>query len=363
MGKKFKKNGVYVFKIKDSADCEDFYFDKEYEYDVYYFKTKKLYDENHDSISQDAMKEYFVESVKGLLPRNVINSVFTDECNLIIEEDNLLENKPIKMDKNKFYCIVLDVEHIDALIFGGLKYKQKVYKFKTKEEQKEFIESGKCAGKLVEEQSRVLHVVDEENVTYLASWGNNIKVLEKDYILAQAIFDTYRDNSVTKVIFYPSLDTYVFNCHEDYIMEAVNSLSAFSTKERTTDEFFKEVEDNFVIESGKKLQYKYIGKSIESSPEDLYITSDESIYMVSTFPKFDIIWTDEEIAEITNLLYYKKLFDALQSDSPDDIKFITQFLIKNKILNEQGELLEPYKNMVYVDGSAKKSKGTPKTKK
>lgn len=363
MEKKFKKNGVYVFKIKDSSDIDDFYFDKEYEYDVYYFKTKKLYDENHDSISQDAMKEYFVESVKGLLPRNVINSVFTDECNLIIEEDNLMENKPVKMEKNKFYCVVLDIEHIDALIFDGFKYKQKVYEFKTKEEQKRFIDSGKCAGKLVEDQSRVLHVVDEENVTYLASCGNNIKVLEKDYILAQALFNTYRDNSVTKVIFYPSLDTYVFNCHEDYIVEAINILSEFSFKERTTDEFFKEVEDTFAIENGKKLKYKYIGKSIEASPEDLYITLDESIYMVSTFPKFDIIWTEEEMGEITNLLYYKKLFDALQSDSPDDIKFVTEFLIKNKILNEQGQLLEPYKNMVYVDGSTKKSKGTFKTKK
>lgn len=361
MGKKFKKNGVYVFKIRDSADCEDFYFDKEYEYDVYYFKTKKLYDENHDSISQDAMKEYFVESVKGLLPRNVINSVFTDECNLIIEEDNLLENKPVKMDKNKFYCVVLDVEHIDALIFDGLKYKQKVYEFKTKEEQKSFIDSNKCAGRLVEEQSRVLHVVDDKNVTYLASSGNNIKVLEKDYILAQAIFDTYRDNSVTKVIFYPSLDTYVFNCHEDYIIEAINLLSEFSFKERTTDEFIKEVE--LALEGGKKLQYKYIGKSIESSPEDLYITLDESIYMVSTFPKFDIIWTKKEIDEISNLLYYKKIMDALQSDSPEDIKFVAEFLIKNKILNEHGELLEPYKNAIFVDSSPKKIKGTSKTKK
>ena len=85
--------------------------------------------------------------------------------------------------------------------------------------------------------------------------------------------------------------------------------------------------------------------------------------MVSTIPKVDIIWSEEEMNQISNVLYYKKLSDALKSNSPEDIKFITEILIQNKILNEQGKLLEPYKNAVYVDGSAKKSKGTSKTKK
>ena len=361
MEKKFKKSGVYVFKIKDSSECEKFYFDKEYEYDIYYFKTKKIYDEVFDSNSSEMMQKYFVESVKGLLPRNIINSVYMDELTGIIGKDEMYENKPVKIDGDKFYCIVLDAEHVDALIFDGLRYKQKVYEFKTKLDQSKFIESGKCTGKLVEEQSKVLSVVEDYNVTYLVASGNNTKVLEKDYILDQEVFDTYKNNQVTKVIFYPSLDTYVFNCHEDYIIEAINILSEFSFKERTADEFIKEVEGT--LERGKKLQYKYIGKSIQSSPEDLYITSDESIYMVSTIPKVDIIWSEEEMNQISNVLYYKKLSDALKSNSPEDIKFITEFLIQNKILNEQGKLLEPYKNAVYVDGSAKKSKGTSKTKK
>ena len=47
--KEFNKTGLYLFKVKFDLEDDEIYWDKEYEYDIYYFKTKKLYEENKDS--------------------------------------------------------------------------------------------------------------------------------------------------------------------------------------------------------------------------------------------------------------------------------------------------------------------------
>ena len=360
MEKKFKKNGVYIFKIKNSLEAEEFYLDKEYEYDIYYFKSKELYDKSFDSDSSVFKKDFFQESVKGLLPGKMTNAVYMNDFYEIIDSNEILENKPIEINKNKFYCIVLEVENIDSLIYNEHNYKQRIFEFKSEQEQKQYIVNKKNTGKLIENQNKNLKVIYDENVTYLVSCGNNIKVLEKDYVLDDDVFNTIGDNEITKVIFYPSLDTYIFNCHEDYIIDATNSLSDFSDKDTTPEEFVDEVE--FALENGTKLEYKYIGKSKEASPENLYSTSNESVYIVSTFPITEIVFSDKSIAALSNVAYYKKISDALQNNSSEDIKFIAEFLIKNQILNIQGELLEPYKSEFYVDSSAKINKGTTKTK-
>ena len=353
--KNFKKNGVYVIKIKSSTEIEEFYFDKEYEYDIYYFKSKDIYNDLVGS-----MDEYFQESVKGKLPKDIPNVVYQDDEGGKIQDNEILDKEPVKINKDKFYCVVLEVPHIDSLIFDEQSYKQKVYEFNSEKEQQQFIKNGKNTGKLIENQSRRLKLIDDENVSYLVSSKDNLKELQRDYVLSDDVFNTYRDNQMTKVIFYPSCDTCVFNCHEDYIVEAVNLLSGFSDKEVSVEKFIETVKET--LETGKTLEYQYIGKSKDVNPEDSYETCDESVFVLSNYPTVDIIWSNESLDALSNISYYKKLSKALQEGTKDDVKFVLDFLLKNKILNEEGKLLEPYNKAFYVDDSNKK-KATSKTKK
>ena len=79
---KFNKKGVYLFAIKNLGDEVEVYWDKEYEYDIYYFKSQSIYRDNRLGYMDkpDSKTEFFVETVKGLVPKELKNAKYmTDD--------------------------------------------------------------------------------------------------------------------------------------------------------------------------------------------------------------------------------------------------------------------------------------------
>lgn len=108
---KFNKNGIYLFAIKNLHDEVEVYWDKEYEYDIYYFKSQSIYRDNKlgHKFKTDGKTEFFVETVKGLLPKDLQNAKYmVEETGEEIEYEEFISNAPISFNKSKFYCIVID---------------------------------------------------------------------------------------------------------------------------------------------------------------------------------------------------------------------------------------------------------------
>lgn len=303
--KKFNKKGVYLFAIKNLGDEVEVYWDKEYEYDIYYFKSQSIYRDNRLGYMDkpDSKTEFFVETVKGLVPKELKNAKYmVEETGEEIEYEEFIANAPISFDKSKFYCIVIEVEHIDSLLFNLHEYRQKIYEFETETNQKDFAIHGKKVGKLIEDKTRILRHIESEdvsNVIYLVSSGTKTKEFKKEYLLNEDVFDVTGD--INRVIFYPSLDTYVFNCHEDYIFEAIDNLSKFTLDDFDSDKFIEEVKS--WADDCNNFTCKYIGKAVELNPSNRHCNFDnETIYFVNTFLKLDIIWTQEECDAINQVI-------------------------------------------------------------
>ena len=104
--------------------------------------------------------------------------------------------------------------------------------------------------------------------------------------------------------------------------------------------------DNVEITADDQTKYLVLMKDVNKD------TSQEEL--IKVFKK-----CPESIKEILDTKMDTK---ALKERTKDDVNFVLDFLLKNKILNEEGKLLEPYKKAFYVDDSNKK-KATSKTKK
>ena len=181
-------------------------------------------------------------------------------------------------------------------------YRQKIYEFETEAKQKDFAIHGKKVGKLLEDKTRILRYIESEdvsNVIYLVSSGTKIKEFKKEYLLDDEVFDV--TGYITRVIFYPSLDTYVFNCHEDGIFDAIDNLSKFTLDDFDSAKFIEEVKE--WAEDCDNFTCKYIGKVSELNPSNRHCNfDDETIYFVNTFLKLSIIWKPEEIAAISHVI-------------------------------------------------------------
>lgn len=297
---KFNKKGIYLFAIKNLKEEETIYWEKEYEYIIYYFESRKLYNQyiGTDKLNRD----FLVERAKGVLPKTLNNAEYmVYETGEEIEPEVIVGETPIKLKKDKFYCVVIRVNHIDELVFETNMYSQKIYEFETEKEQQAFVTKGENVGKLLEDKTRVLlkDLEDASNVVYLLSSKKGTKVFKKDYLLDKEVFYTAED--LTKVIFYPSLDTYVFNCHEDCIFEAVQNMSSFSLKDLDYDKFIRELKSS--VDDGKQFTCKYIGKAAEVNPDNPHYDFDgECIHVINTYFKLDIIWKSEEIDAINHVI-------------------------------------------------------------
>lgn len=308
MKKQFKKNGIYLFVLKNINEKESIYYDREYEYDVYYFGSKKEY-----SKSIKNKEKFFVESKKGLLPKEIKNAEYFDINNKKISSDRFENHQPQELSENKFYCVIIETEHVDSLIFDADEYEQKIYEFDSKESKEQFLKGDTNAGKLKEAKKRKLHFKNDKEITYIVKSGNGSKILDRNFILNKKIFNTEKDswknieNYITKVILYPSLDTYVFNCHEDCVVEAVSNISYFSETEIDTKKFIEKIKS--FTDKPEKFKWQYVGKSLDIDPDDPYYTDDECIHFINTYFKLDFIEKTEEIEAIKAQIYYKKTLD------------------------------------------------------
>ena len=345
--KEFNKTGLYLFKVKFDLEDDEIYWDKEYEYDIYYFKTKKLYEENKYS----KHKEYFVESTKGLLPKDLKNAKYIDyEESFEFDKEDFSDFKPFEYNPKSIYCTVISTNHIDDLILTNENYSQKVYEFKNEKDMQEFIKNGKLKGNLVFEnrEKEIIYKKNKSKFSYLVSSQGKTKEVKKEYFINN---EETHNKEVTKVIFYPSLDTYLFTCHEDYIRGAVDQLTEFTFKGFDIKKFIDAVKEelNCSLENDKDFSCKYIGNTINLDADDPHCTIDECVHVINTYLKLDLIFSQSDLDAIKNLIENEELL----------------YLIKSTLLNDDTNLKsfkESIEKIKIADYHTNKEKAKTKSK-
>lgn len=368
MEKKFSKTGVYVVEIKDLKKDERISKDKKYNYNLYFYNTKKAFEKTKNK--NEFQKEFLLSECFDVLPENRENMKFYDaNSEKYLDYDKSSSQKPY--DENKFYCVVLEDVDLNSTIFTNEEYKQNIYEFNTKEELNDFINGKETNNKLIHQRTGRLINYSKDNISYLLRKGDKQKVFYYDSILNEKDFSIGKDfnlldtNFITKVVFFPSGDTYVFNCHEDAINEAVMNLSHFIEEEIGIERFIEEVKSAY---NGKRnLKYKYVGKTVDFDV-DCVESKYESIIFVSNYLKFDFIFTNEEIEYLKKRLALEKetICDLgnIAKDNPEKaVEKAKELLILMQIIDDGGNILEPY-NVIFKDDSKENTKkqGTSKTK-
>ena len=368
MENKFSKTGVYVVLIKDLSEDERIYKDNKYSYNLYFYNTKKAFEKAR---KENVFEEEFLQfECFDVFPSNRENIRFYDaNSEKYLDYDKFLAKKPY--DENKFYCIVLEDIDVNSTIFSNEKYKQNIYEFNTKEELNDFINGKETNNKLIHQRTGTLINYNKDNISYLLRKGDKQKVFYYDSVLNEKDFSIGKDfdsldaNFITKVVFFPSGDTYVFNCHEDAINEAIMNLSHFIEEEIGIERFIEEVESAY---NGKRnLKYKYVGKTVDFDV-DCVESNYESIIFVSNYLKFDFIYTNEEIEYLKKKLSLEKetirdLGNIAKNNPEKAVEKAKELLILMQIIDNDGNVLEPY-NVIFKDGCkvSTKIQGTPKTK-
>lgn len=361
MEKKFSKTGVYVVEIKDLKKNERIYKDKNYTYNLYFYNTKKAFEKAEKKNVFE--KDFLQDECFDVLPSNRENMKFYDaNSKKYINYDKFLKKEPKleSYDENKFYCVVLDNTDVDSLVFFNEEYKQSIYEFSTKEELDIFINEKENKKKPIDQKTSSLLNYKKDNIVYLLRKDNKQKVLDYDYILDEKDFsvgkniDSWNDERfITKVVFFPSGDAYIFNCHEDAITEAVMNLSRFIEEEISIERFIDGVEE-FYSEK-HEFKFKYIGKDSDFKFERTG-SHDESIFLISNYLNFDIIWQKEEIEYLKNMLNLENKFindlnDMVKKNPKEAVEKAKELLISMQIIDNDGRVMEPYTKVFYKDDS------------
>lgn len=361
--KKFNSRGVYVISIKGLKAGENLYLDKIYEYDIYYYSSKKEY----SGVKGKLMEHHLESSYKDFLPTPKENiKYFNSDNNACVDNSNIFENLPVEKisyNKKNFYCVILDEIGIDDLIFSASTYNQKIYEFKTKEELDAFINGNKKDKKPKKIVNSTLKTKKEENIVYLVVNGNKQKVLEKEYILDSKKFNSY----YTTVVLWPSMDTYVFNCHEDSIIEANTDAAGLLGK----DERFKSFIDlvGYYHDEGKlisnKLECQYIGKTFDFDFD--FDFSISSKFLISNYLIFDIIYEKETLDHLEYIRSMEKVLDLnekIKTNPEGSVGEARDLLITMRIIDEMGNVLTPFNRIISKDDSLENnSDNISKTKK
>ena len=321
MVEQLKKTGVYLFTIKGLRKADQVYLDQKYQYAVYHFSKKKDFEQFTKDIENLKLKDikkllskYLLEECDDLLPGIESNCVlFTDSTFKNIDKKQISNKKPnlTSFDKDKFYCILLKNIHINDLIFFDKDYDQEVYEFNSKEDLMRFI-SGKVKCKPIDVVSSTIAQKNISNVFYLAKDEVQTKLIEYEHILDPKVFGVNRNDGLSskepnlcKIVFWPSMDTYVYNCHEDAIIECASDSNDFmDLNESRMIDFVKKLESwatDVSFDKEYEPKYQYVGKSYEYNPEDNNSTIGESTFLICDYIYFGhIIWTKEQLDWLEN---------------------------------------------------------------
>lgn len=362
MENNFNSRGVYVISIKKLKPGEKLYLDKEYEYDIYYYSSKKEY----SRVKGKLIEDYLKTNCKNLLPTPAENIKYLDFENYkLIDKSNILKHSPSLKNKNfdekKFYCIILDGIDVDDLVFFGKEYNQKVYEFEKKEELDEFINGNKKDREPKQILKSTLESRKQENRIYLLANDNKQKVLKKEFILNPEDFDV---EDYTIVVLWPSMDTYVFNCHEDYVNHVIIFEGELIKKEMEVKKFIDYVEEfyNEETRSSKDLKCQYVGKT-----SNFDFDYEESRILVSNYLRFDFISNKEKLDYLTYLRAMEKtlnLTEKIKANPEESISEARELLITMRIIDEFGNILSPFDKIIFKDDSLKnKNNSKSKTRK
>lgn len=249
--------------------------------------------------------------------------------------------------KNKFYCVVIEDMNVDDLFYFEKEYNQKVYEFDTKIELDNFVnvDDEKKEAKNI---TKVLPRKQPKNTIYLIKNNGRKKVLEHKFILDPKDFS----KESTTIVIWPSMDTYILNCHEDYVYEGACTFSEISKKEINVENILSEIK--LTLLKPNIFKYHYVGKSLNFDFED------ESRILISNYLGVNIIFKKEDLD------YLKRLrdLDLLSAEAMDNIENAKNFLILLRIIDEKGNILAPYDKIIYKDALLDNSKenGKPKIK-
>lgn len=372
MVEQLKKTGVYLFAVKGIKKADQIYLDQNYQYAVYHFSKKKDFEQFTKDIEGLKLKDikkilskYLVEECNDLLPDIESNCIlFTDSTFKNIDKKQISDKKPnlTSFDKDKFYSIVLKNICINDLIFFDKDYDQEVYEFNSKEDLMRFI-SGDLECKPVDVVTSTIAQKNFPNVFYVAKDEVQTKLIEYGHILDPKVFFVgsnggFRSQQqyLTKIVFWPSMDTYIYNCHEDAIIECASDSNDFmELNESRIDMFIKKLESwarGVAYGDDYEPKYQYVGKSYGYNPEDDNSTIGESSFLICDYLYFGhIIETKEQLDWLENNrknnanILIQEINKKRKASELEALKFAKVLLAAIKIFEPDGSVNEFYKDL------------------